>query len=443
MKNPFDGPLAGKKILFATTPAILPVNPLTSLARYLQFAGCDVRWYAPATLKSTLEKIEIQHYGFRHAKNPYTANEIAGLSERKLLSSEQERINYDLANFVVKRTPEYFIDLSDIYKTFRFDILICDSFFPAIPFVRFKMRVPVIAVGVLPLAEDSADLAPFGSGLPPAHDYNERAAYAAMREALYNSVYEESIDLFSAMLDGNDIVHTRSVLFDTLIRQANLHLQIGPASFEYFRNDCGNHIHFIGGVFPPSIPGDRPHWFDERVNQYNTVILVTHGCREQDAGKLLIPTLEAFKNTDTLIIATTGGTDTETLRERYTANNIIIEDFISFDDVMRHAHVFITNGGYGGVLSSLKYGVPVVAAGTQDLRNEVCARVAYFDCGINLGTECPDVDTLRYAVHTILQTDVYRSQARQFADRLKAYDPFALVKGHISRMLQQDRIPIL
>jgi len=439
MKNPLDGPLSGKKILFATSQAIDTINPLTSLARYLQFAGCDVRWYAPAKLRHSLEKVEIHHYPFIHAKDLYLSDKLPFVPERTLLTDPNERLNHDLTNYFIKRVPEYFIDISDIYKNFRFNALICDSFFPAIPFVRYKMNVPVVAVGVVPLAEESADLAPYGSGLPPALHPSERLAYASMRQELYSETYQESIGLYSSMLDGNDIVHKRSTLPDTLIRQASLYLQVGPASFEYPRGDFGTNIQFIGGLYPPSVPGYMPHWYDTRIDRYKTVILVTQGCRETDPAKLLIPTLENFKNsTDTLIIATTGGHNTTALREQYSADNIIIEDFIPFDDVMRHADVFVTNGGYGGVLYSLKYGVPVVAAGTEDQRNEVSARIEYFECGIDLRVEHPTAKGLQLAIDAVLNTDLYHTNVQQYSEDLKTYDAFALCRGHLSRLLRLE-----
>ena len=50
--------------------------------------------------------------------------------------------------------------------------------------------------------------------------------------------------------------------------------------------------------------------------------------------KIIVPTLEAFKDTDVLIIATTGGSRTQELRNRYPYANILIEDFIPFNDIM-------------------------------------------------------------------------------------------------------------
>ena len=54
------------------------------------------------------------------------------------------------------------------------------------------------------------------------------------------------------------------------------------------------------------------------------------------------------------------------LRERFPQPNVVIEDSINYDDLFAHADVlFVTTGGFGGVLSAMSHGVPVVTAGTR------------------------------------------------------------------------------
>jgi len=80
----------------------------------------------------------------------------------------------------------------------------------------------------------------------------------------------------------------------------------------------------------------------------------TQGTVEKDTSKLLVPTLEVFKNSDYLVVATTGGSGTKELQKKYASDNIIVEDFIPFSEVMPNADVYITNGGYGGVMLSIE-----------------------------------------------------------------------------------------
>jgi UDP:flavonoid glycosyltransferase YjiC (YdhE family) len=170
------------------------------------------------------------------------------------------------------------------------------------------------------------------------------------------------------------------------------------------------------------------------------VILVTQGTVEKDIDKLLIPTLEAFKNSDCLVIVTTGGSQTEELRKQYTYPNIIIEDFIPFDDVMPYADVYVTNGGYGGVLLSIQNQLPMVVAGVHEGKNEINARVGYFKFGVNLKTEKPSVLQLRKSVEEILENDVYSKNVKRLSEEFKKYNPNEICVNQAAKLLRPSSI---
>jgi UDP:flavonoid glycosyltransferase YjiC (YdhE family) len=109
-----------------------------------------------------------------------------------------------------------------------------------------------------------------------------------------------------------------------------------------------------------------------------------------------------------LVVASTGGSGTQELRERYASENVIIEDFIPFDQVMPYANVSVTNGGYGGTLLRIKSKLPMVAAGVHEGKNEVCTRIGYFRLGIDLGTETPAPQAIREAVEAVARNPAYR-----------------------------------
>ena len=53
---------------------------------------------------------------------------------------------------------------------------------------------------------------------------------------------------------------------------------------------------------------------------------------------------------------------------------------------MPHASLIITNGGFGGVITALWYGVPLIVAANSEDKPEISARIEYCKVGINLGT---------------------------------------------------------
>jgi UDP:flavonoid glycosyltransferase YjiC (YdhE family) len=152
--------------------------------------------------------------------------------------------------------------------------------------------------------------------------------------------------------------------------------------------------------------------------------------------KLLVPTLEAFKNTDCLVVATTAGSKTAELRQRYPQANIIIEDFIPFADIMPHAHVYVTNGGYGGVLLGIQHKLPMVAAGVNEGKSEICARIGYFKLGINLKTETPKPQQIKKSVDAILANGTYKENVKALAREFRKYNPQELCAACVDELLQ-------
>jgi UDP:flavonoid glycosyltransferase YjiC (YdhE family) len=156
---------------------------------------------------------------------------------------------------------------------------------------------------------------------------------------------------------------------------------------------------------------------------------------EKNLTKLVEPTLEAYKNTDTLVIVTTGYNGTAELRTRYKADNVIIEDYIPFGEVMPKVDVYVTNGGYGGTLLSIQHNLPMVAAGVHEGKNEICARVGYFKLGVNLGTETPTVQQIREAVDSVLGDGSYTQNLDRVGKDISSYDAYALCVQHIQELL--------
>jgi UDP:flavonoid glycosyltransferase YjiC (YdhE family) len=333
-------------------------------------------------------------------------------------------------------------DIEDIHREFAFDLLVADSLFPAIPFVKAALGVPVVAIGVVPLAEDSVDLAPYGMGLPPPRTAAERQEYARLREMSATVLFKPSIDAFDAALQAHGIHLEKSSPINALIKSADLYLQIGTPGFEYERSDLGANIRYIGALLPhpvQAVLASSYRWQSERLDRYQRVVLVTQGTVEKDTSKLLEPTLEAFRGSDTLVIVATGGSGTQKLRSRYAADNVVIEDFIPFAEVMPLASVFVTNGGYGGVLLSIQHQLPLVTAGVHEGKNEVTQRVGYFRLGIDLHTETPTPAAIRDAVQQVTGSPEYRANLAVLADEFSAYQPLSLAVSYITELLVQKQ----
>jgi UDP:flavonoid glycosyltransferase YjiC (YdhE family) len=242
----------------------------------------------------------------------------------------------------------------------------------------------------------------------------------------------------ASLLNQYGIKVEGSNAFDMLIRKSTLLLQSGVPGFEYYRSDLGKNVRFIGALLPYNSKNKTHSWYNEKLKRYSRVLLVTQGTVEKDTSKLLVPTLEAFKNSDYLLVATTGGSGTKELQEKYAHDNIIVEDFIPFSEVMPYADVYITNGGYGGVMLSIENKLPMVVAGVHEGKSEINARVEYFRLGINLGTEKPNPSEIRKGVEKVLNDVTYQNSVDKLSKEFSNYNPNELCTFYINQVLNKE-----
>jgi MGT family glycosyltransferase len=427
------------KVLFATFPADGHFNPLTGLATHLQEMGCDVRWYTSNAYLPKLQKLDIPHFPLNRALD-ITGDKIDLIfADREKCKSQVSKLNFDFINLFILRGAEYFEDLKEIHQSFAFDLMVADMAFAAIPMVKEKMNIPVITIGICPLMETSVDLPPAGLGMLPNYSFIGKKKQSLLRFISDKFLFKKSYLAMKDML-ANYGIQPDGNLFNTILRKSSLVLQSGTPGFEYFRSDLGNNIKFIGPLLPYTTKQKTDVWYDERLSRYSKVILVTQGTVEKDVNKIIIPTLEAFKNSDCLVIVTTGGSKTQELQIKYGQENIIIADFIPFEDILPYTDVYITNGGYGGVMLGIQNQVPMIVAGVHEGKNEICARVGYFKLGINLKTETPVPTQVRNAAEEILSNHVYKKNVTRLSKEFSNYSPNELFVEHVNKLLEKKTL---
>lgn len=430
-----DQSLAGKKILFASFPADGHFNPLTGLAVHLKSIGADVRWYASNTYSGKLRKLGIHHYPFIKAVDVAGNDFDKTFPGRTKKKTQIGKLKFDIIHAFILRAPEYYEDILNVQKEFPFEVMVSDCAFTGIPFVKDLMKIPVVAIGVVPLTETSKDIPPSGLGMTPSNTFWGRLKQSLLRKISARLIFGQPNKVMWKLLDQYKIKHNNESLFDLPIRKSDLLLQSGTPGFEYKRSDLSKNIRFIGALLPYRAAETRDPWFDERLNEYKNVVLLTQGTVEKDIEKLLVPALEAFKGSDTLMVCTTGGSRTQELKERFPYRNIIVEDFIPFGDVMPYSDVYITNGGYGGVMLSIENKLPLVVAGLHEGKNEINARVGYFRLGINLNKERPTAGEIRNAVNEVLANDEYRQNCEKLAREFSQYSAWDLCWQSIVSLL--------
>jgi len=425
--------MEARKILFASIPADGHFNPMTGMAMELKNQGHDVRWYTGQIFGEKLKKLGITHYPFKRATEvtQFNADEI--FPERRKLKSGVPRLKFDLKYFFIYRAPEYFEDIKQIKQTFNFDIFVCDAAFTAGKLVKEKLQVPSVAVGIIPVMATSKDLPPYGLGLTPVHSFVGRVKQNMLRFMAKNILFKESLTEYNKILKQYDLPAEKISIFDIPAQRSDIFLQSGTPGFEYERTDMPEKLKFVGPLHAYESGPEKKldHSWEHKLDNYKKIILITQGTFESDPDKLIIPALEALKAENYLLIVATGFHNTDDLRLKYQQENIVIEDYIDFNLIMAKADVYVTNGGYGGTLLAIEYSLPMVAAGINEGKNEICARIGYFNLGIDLKTEKPTAQRIKKAVDKILSDPQYKKNTERLGKEFKQHDTSKLCAGYI------------
>ncbi|MGX5853931.1 glycosyltransferase [Dyadobacter jiangsuensis] len=425
-----------KRILFATVPLDGHFSPLTGLAVHLKTLGHDVRWYVGGHYGARVTKLGLVHYPSVKAPVINQENMDELFPERKKIKNPIARARFDVKHTFLSPIPGYVDDLVKVHEAWQFDLIVYDLACLGALFVQELLAVKGVAVGVLPLFESESN--------PPSDDPGQNAltrsvirwAKRAKIHFQFNMVMKPCSVLFNELRAGYGLPQEPGFMFDAVFRNASLYLQSGVPGFDYPHRKLSPNVRFVGPLLPNKANEKASFEQADITLKYKQVILVTQGTFERNVEKIIVPALEAYKNDpDTMVIVTTGGSGTEALRQRYPQRHFLIENFIDYDAVMPYVSVYVTNGGYGGVMLALQHKLPIVVAGVYEGKDDIAARVQFNGVGIDLKTETPKADQIRRAVAMVLSDHKYRRQAQQLSEEFKSYPANQIASRYIGELV--------
>lgn len=81
----------------------------------------------------------------------------------------------------------------------------------------------------------------------------------------------------------------------------------------------------------------------------------------------------------------------------------------------------------------------MVVAGVHEGKNEINARVGYFNLGINLKTEKPTSEQIKKAVNEVIGNGIYYRSVKELSEEFKEYKPNELFAEHAASLLKKHR----
>jgi UDP:flavonoid glycosyltransferase YjiC (YdhE family) len=420
------------KILFATMPVDGHFNPLTGIAGHFKSIGHDVRWYTSKTYEKKLANLGIPLYPFIKARDVNSENihqiypDVADMKGVKAIKNAWEKVFLD-------NVGNHFLDIQEIYENkFHFDMFFCDAALYALQLVAELIRIPVYVIGPSPFTGTSRDTPPNFVGLTPAKTALGKRFHILLRNFMDKMVFTEGLKKYNAIRESLKLQPYTGSFWNIPTEFSKMYFQSGIPEFEYYRSDLSPKIRFVGGLQPHFGNGGKIQRPIEKIDRYEKVILISQGTIDnKDQKKLIIPALDALRDSNYQLIVATGFFNTEGLREKYNQPNIIIEDYVDFKSVLPFTDLCITNGGYGGVILSLSYGVPLLCAGITAGKNDVNAHVRYFKAGIDLKTDKPSASRIKKGVNEVFSNRVFPDNARKLQSILNSYNPNKLIESYV------------
>lgn len=406
-------------VLAYTSPARGHLYPLTPILDELRRRGHQItvrtlasqvslmreRGFAAAAISGRVEAVVHQDW---RGRNPRQALAIA-------VRVFCARAEHDAA------------DLRDAIRAGRPDTILVDINSWGALAAAEQWGGPWAAFCPYPLALRSADVPPFGPGLPPARGPLGHARDRLLRPLVMGTIEKTMLPPLNNVRAAAGLAPLGEA--DELFRRPPLLLYLTAEPFEYLRRDWPGNIVMVGPcAWEP--PADPPPWLSA-VGE--PIVLITTSSEFQNDHRLVDVALEALSDEPVHLVATLPAGEGAS---RAAVGNAHVGRFIPHGPLLDLAVCAVTHGGMGATQKALAHGVPVCAVPFGRDQFEVARRVQAAGAGTRLPAARLRPDRLRAKVREAMTcADGARRVAAGYT---AAGGPAAAADAVEKRLLGQD-----
>lgn len=340
------------------------------------------------------------------------------------------QIKYYLKHIMYDQVPDILMVLDKIMEHFNANLIVCDTFMVAGNWMTELGGPPSVRLSVLPLSLPSKDLAPFGLGLLPGNSWITK-----IRNNVLNVIFEKILfkgvqNHVNSIREGLGLKLFDKYFFIKGYEIPTLVLHTSTPYFEYPRKELPDNFRFIGPILGRADKEYRfPKWW-ANIDKNRPVILVNQGTIAKNHNDLILPAIEALKGEPVTVIIVPVAND----QLANLPDNMYVEPYIPFANLLPHVDLMISNGGLGATQNALAHGIPVIIAGATEDKMEVAARVEYSGAGINLRTQAPSPLDIKNAVNSILENSKFKEKASELQSSYAEYDSVTLAVESIEKL---------
>lgn len=402
------------RFLLSAMPFTGHVTPLRAIAHALVGRGHDVRFYTGSAFRAAVAASGAVLVPWRSAPG-FDENDLRASFPRLEGRKGIRQVFVNLEDVMIGTAPAQVEDLQAEWDREPWDVVVADETSVGVALFAERTGCPWATVAVLPLSLPSRQGAPSGLGLAPGRNPLTRARDAALRAVAPLLMSPLVAPLARARAAVG--LPADATPFAAAAYSPERILASGAPLLDFARARP-DHLDFVGLLAAPeSDPGPLPDWWGDLDGR--TVVHVTQGTQNIDPADLIRPALEALAHRNLLIVVSTGVRGRDRLPFPV-PGNARVAGFLPYDRLLPRTDVVITNGGWGGTLTALSHGIPLVVAGGDLDKPEVAARVAWTGAGVDLRTGTPTAGQIARAYERVTTDPAVRDAASRVGAQLRS-----------------------
>lgn len=347
------------RFLLASTPFAGHVYPMAGLGRALVARGHEVVFYTGAKYRTVVEAAGCRFLPFTAATDFDDTDPEASFPAMRRGDGPAAMFS-SFREIFFGTAPGQVRDILDAHRREPFDAAVAEMTCFGPMLVHELTGLPWVTFSLSPLGLSSRQMPPPGLPLAAGKGRVGRGRDAALRALMDFTVNRAVRRLHNRARRAVGLPATSAPGMDPAY-SSQLVLCQGVPELEPARPDLPEHVHHIGdAAFGTRTVEPAPGWL-EQLDGNRPVVHVSEGTLGRGHDSLVARAVEAFTGQDWQVVVG-GHHDLEDLPV-----DVLAPDWVPHDQLFPRTDLFVTNGGYGGVLAALGHGVPVlIVPGEQD-----------------------------------------------------------------------------
>jgi MGT family glycosyltransferase len=315
------------RILFVNTPAHGHVNPTFPMVSAFVEAGYSVDYLITEDFRKKVEYCNATLIPYYKPVNINFNNKFSTL------------------RYIRKFVKEMSIKLKELAP--QYDVVVIGGLTPSIAKLEKEIKVPIVFCSAVFLQNEKTIRKLFKKSRGTSSTLNFIALHPKIRRFISRIIMSPILGV-----KINDLLN----LFSP--QSSTLNVVFTSKYFQPLEETFDDKCLFIGPTPTISVKDDS-FPMDKLEKSKKKIIYATLGTIFNTWTEFFVNVIEAFKDSDYLVVMSTG--NKERLKQiGDIPENFIVRDFVPQAEVLKHADLFIAHGGMGSVSDGMSFGVPMI-----------------------------------------------------------------------------------